>query len=1194
MSKRILVIFCLMAILMGIALVPTDASAETESYQVGYSIKDMNPWVDPADHSKGVLPVRLTGNGNDTERECTGMMDDNDDGEVGDGDGLHTTCTVITDPYGNTIMYITIDSLQGYAVITNDVRKAIVNAIGFNNITAKQILVNGSHSHSSTYFPTHKTTNNSNFFKSYYQYVIDQITSAAVEAYNDRAPAEMTKGTIDAQESTAYLGYNGGKGYYMNAIRHYNMEISNGSDKKQYVAGSNFGAGAAKLNASRTFGGLKGYKVTDNDNLVESDNDMHVLQFTFDNGNEPILLVNWRAHTTNNSGGTNKTLISSDYVNSLRANLKEKGYRAAFLQGAAGNVVMHSATRTDWSAEDGGVKDSNTYGRILADIAVDCVKRKMSEPLHVGQIRTFQHTYQGQVQVDSEGLRAAVDAFDAEAERLQAEKNDDTVFPSLPYVYEHTDGKEYIINSKFHASVIKSRENNLNNSDYTQLELNAIMLGDNVAFVTAPNEIVDRYDLGGSRSDTDNDWLELNDSTYGTPFVLGYTNDGKGYIPNSLDYTYNTDEYYEITGWGADGDNYFGAGSYEANTSRFERGTGEAIVQHYKWMLKMVQDVHYTAMCEVCDQMVTWKPIAAADASVSKLKTGHYYLVQDLPAGSYGLNQKTVDSGDVLCLDLNGHKSEVQGRTFIVKSGGTLNIFDRKGTGKIISYSGGNNVAGGLASVSGTMNIYGGTLQFVRQDLPEGKHATGCGGVISCTGTVNMYGGTLMGSELEMSTYTSDSGNLLTYNGCGATVHLGNGGMLNASGGHIVSGKAANGGKGDCVYLSTTTSKVTLSGDAVVDEIFVNTRGSESVSVGGIYTGRTNIRFDTDVTYSNKTFGKALAADLSGCKITCVNNSSYSVTVSDGNLTMTAPGSSMAATVYGANGAQYYTSVNDALNNYSCGYIKLIKDATGTVPINKTAYIDLNGFDLPAVTVKDGCILYAMDSCTDDYTVEDAQGYGVIGSCTGNVQAVSNEWNLVDDGYAKMVEDGKTSFHRVNLQIYAMTLRPDEAGLYYNSAFVGDEVVAQNVIEFGIALSVMGVPDAGNINDIAQCSKFENFKAGVGANADSSTGTLLKGVMKLGNNRHINERNADLPVYGRAYIRTEQGYIFGKYEVRSFREEVEGVNKMWDELTQIQKDKVVKLYETFAITMRKWNIPAIIANSNIGTNITDIPFDSLI
>ena len=82
MLKRLLAILCLMTVCIGCICCNTTVNAVAERYLVGYAIRDINPWVDPEDHSKGLLPLKLTGNGNDDERVCTGIMDDNDNGVV--------------------------------------------------------------------------------------------------------------------------------------------------------------------------------------------------------------------------------------------------------------------------------------------------------------------------------------------------------------------------------------------------------------------------------------------------------------------------------------------------------------------------------------------------------------------------------------------------------------------------------------------------------------------------------------------------------------------------------------------------------------------------------------------------------------------------------------------------------------------------------------------------------------------------------------------------------------------------------------------------------------------------------------------------------------------------------------------------------------------------------------------------------
>lgn len=1177
MRKRILALLCILSVLAGVLTVAAATNADSDHYLVGYAIKDINPWVDPNDHTKGILnTVQLTGNGNDYDRNCTGQMDDNDDGVIGEGDGLHTTCTAVSDAFGNTVMYFTIDALQGYSSPTSDVRTAVVEALGSDVITADRIMVNGSHTHSGVNFNTMKSTH-----PDYYAYIISQMTAAALEAYNDRAPATMTKGTVNALESTKNLGYNGGKGYRMNAIRHYDMELTSGNTVKQYVSGSNFGKTFTSLGGSAKLEGVT-YKVTANDNAYEADNNMHILKFTFaeDSGKEPVVFVNWRAHTTNNSSGTNKTFVSSDYVNSLRANLKKAGYRAAFLQGAAGNTVMNSITRSDWDKET-GVKDSNVYGRILADIAMDCMERKMTDALPAGEINTLQVTYYGQKQDDGEGLLAAANQFNSEI--------DGNTTPAVPYKYRYTDGRTYILNSKFHASSIHTRATTTS-AAYTKLELNAIMLGSAAAFVTAPNELSDRYDLNGSRVDADNDWLELvNEETYGTPFVMGYSNDGKGYIPNWLEYAYNTDEYAEITGWGANGDEFFAAGSYEANSTRFARGTGEALVQQFKKMLTVMGVGKYTAMCPACETEAEWTPLIAEQAGNQYLGTGHYYLLEDLPAAGYGENQKMVENGDVLCLDLHGHKSEIQGRSLYIYSGGTVNLMDTVGGGSIISYSGGNNVGGGVCSVfnGGALNIYGGSMQFIKQDLPEDRHETGMGGVISCSGTVNMYGGTLIGGEMQISGYYAEKPN--ASNGCGGTVLMGSTGKLNVYGGKILSGNAAEGARGDCIYVPEKGSQITLSGDAYVEEIYYNKSTSMNLNIMGAYSGTAALNFNADniMLQEGLDIGNCTDADLSGAKFSCVNDSRYNVSVSGSNLLLTAPGTNSVAAAYGVAGVKYFDTLQQAVNADSVAYIKLLKSVSQPVTVSRDTYLDLNGCDVTGAVTVTGGTLYCMDSKTDDYTVSDGD-YGELTNVTGKIAGVPVEAACAEDGYLKISGEEGMSFHRVNLQITEMVLRPSQVGVYYTSNFSGDEMVARQILRFGVVLSVRAVPTAENLETLCKYSEFTDFTAG----EDNRTGTLLKGIMKSTNTGAINTRNAGINVFGRAYIQTVDGeYLFGGAVSRNLKEQVEGVDAIWNTLNQTQTEQMLSMYGKYYFVMRNWDIPNI---KNAFEGVSDIPFEDLI
>lgn len=272
-------------------------------------------------------------------------------------------------------------------------------------------------------------------------------------------------------------------------------------------------------------------------------------------------------------------------------------------------------------------------------------------------------------------------------------------------------------------------------------------------------------------------------------------------------------------------------------------------------------------------------------------------------------------------------------------------------------------------------------------------------------------------------------------------------------------------------------------------------------------------------------------------------------------------------------GEQSYDTLQKAVDAYATGdCIKLVKNETQAVTVGKDVYLDLNGYSVTgAVNVTAGT-LYCMDSQTDDYTVEDSNGYGKLSSVTGNVAGIPVESTIAEDGYLMVTEDGKLSFHRVNLKLYAMTLRAEEVGLYYNSYFAGDELVEANVDAFGVALSVDGEITLSNINE-AEKSTLDNFQSGDGANA--TTSTLLKNIMRPTNATLTNKRNSNLPVYGKAYIKTEDGYMLGQSQSLSLKDHLELANKdtQWIEFDAQHISKMVDMYKVYPFVMREWDIP---------------------
>ena len=573
--------------------------------------------------------------------------------------------------------------------------------------------------------------------------------------------------------------------------------------------------------------------------------------------------------------------------------------------------------------------------------------------------------------------------------------------------------------------------------------------------------------------------------------------------------------------------------------------------------------------CEYCQKTVTWEPWTNDFAKTTiDVPTGHYYLFEDLPNNAVKSTKGTV------CLDLNGHTMKSKGRSFIVSSQsyteGTpiLNLMDSKGDGCAISYDGANNPNGGTAYVvnKGIFNMYGGTLKHVTDGT---KSVTNLGGVVCLYstssspdgGTMNLYGGTIDASECTMKEL-----------GQGSAVYLSLRSTLNAYGGTVLGGQITGNIKdGECVYLDDASAAVMLSGDAKIDEICFKADPVNSLTVSGNYTGKVTLAYPEGMVEAEGfVTGKAInKADVSGADMRSLADG-YFVAVDGEDLVLTRLDPSCEAAVINGSVITNCETLEDALTAANGSLIRLNNNISRAITISQDTYLDLNGCSITGkLTVAEGKTLYCMDSKTDDYTVADGR-YGKLTNVEGTVAGMPLESDLTVDAYMMITENGEISFHRIGLQMIAMTLRADVAGVYYKSDFGIDEMIADRIKGYGVALSVYVEPNAQNLEDSCAYTYYTDFSAG-GLDTEA-TSTLLTGVMKEKNSESRNEKLANMPVYGRAYFLLEDGtYLFGATADRSFKEQVEATSDIWYSLNKTQKDSVDAMYNRYYSIIDKWD-----------------------
>ena len=402
------------------------------------------------------------------------------------------------------------------------------------------------------------------------------------------------------------------------------------------------------------------------------------------------------------------------------------------------------------------------------------------------------------------------------------------------------------------------------------VELNAIMLCDQIALITANGELFDRYSdnavwtANGIKWTTmdgepDNKWEILWSDTYGEPFYLGYCNDGNGYMPSKITYNYSTN----VPGKSQ--------GSYETQTGNYAEGTGEKVMEEFAWMLANIDNISNSTTgmptkefyCEHCKDTKQWLPLNQvlethkdAEGQYHNLPLdGHYYVDSEEPLPAFNARN--------ICLELDGKEMKGPDRALTVGAGGEVSIQDssEEKTGALVGrgFEGGNAHGGTLTVPRGAiLNLYSGTLKL---NVEDGREIPENGAVLYIAGTYNMYSGTVQGGECH---------------NAGGTIYTDDNSDLNLYGGTIENGMDYV-GKGNSIgtKCSRIRGNVLLSGNASVAELSIWPEGAvegyySKITVQGKYTGTTKITFRS-VKSADLSVGKVIGfsenADISEATI---------------------------------------------------------------------------------------------------------------------------------------------------------------------------------------------------------------------------------------------------------------------------------------------------------------------------------------
>ena len=464
-------------------------------------------------------------------------------------------------------------------------------------------------------------------------------------------------------------------------------------------------------------------------------------------------------------------------------------------------------------------------------------------------------------------------------------------------------------------------------------------------------------------------------------------------------------------------------------------------------------------------------------------------------AGGGGGNLNCSSGSNITVTDtmiLNGYSDAKGGNIHVATTTSRLTLDNTLLT------CGSGTIGGNLNAAIGYITIKGGEISF-------GIAHTSYGGNI-CAGAGN-YSATC---DQHTRIQADDQGNVPLIVGGTAKTYGGNiflAGVLYLDAAQIHSGSAGSSGQDMCVNKASKQGRL---------EIGSGVTGNLSVSISSSYLG-------------DGVYGQPIAytvCDTLNATLTLEGNyNSPYICAKDGVLYVGA-----IAVIDEAGNVSWYADTAAAVT--ACdedSYLKLYADLD--VVLTKDCAIDING---NTVNISGAYTLRGMDGSGDDFTEP-----------TGKA-AIAPETTVLSDytapnGARYLYLDG--SFHRVELRITNLALRPSADGLYYTGSWAADETVTAMIDTYGIAVSTVNAPEADFESD--GDTLYTSFAGSSLTNGEKKTGVLISGILKEDRNEALNNAYGQMPVIAGAYITLTDGTVLMSDDVAmSLKDIMQTVDEM--------------------------------------------------
>lgn len=506
----------------------------------------------------------------------------------------------------------------------------------------------------------------------------------------------------------------------------------------------------------------------------------------------------------------------------------------------------------------------------------------------------------------------------------------------------------------------------------------------------------------------------------------------------------------------------------------------------------------------------------------TKLKGGNIYsaapveitggMVMDGSAGNGGniFTTSTCEiSGGIV---LNGSATTYGGNIYPhggadITGGFTVGGNATTGGGNLFVYQSKTKIFENAAVFDGKSSDRGGNIAVTTDGILEVSNG------LVCSGNATNRGGNIDTATAKATVNIGGGIVILGTSGNGGNIYINNG-SLNLTGGNIIGGSAKNGGN---IYLSNQIY-VTIKDDANVQTPIPR------VSHGKATNGNGGNIYQTAQDQSNKyylQFGNCIVRDGTasgnGQNIYVSENGVFkilsefvqsttvyfhesrnpvkgellteSLTCAEGDFTgelrlenitpnpvVCAENVKLrviAAEIVMKDGTSLrFGSNEDAIKNYTSDAAYLLANAGDLVLAGGNYTVDVAGQN---ISITGAGNVTCFDSANHDY-----KKFGTV-TVTGPTLVNNLQTEIDNKTYVTVLNSNQYSFHRLDMGVESISIRPGNAGVYYSCTWNCDSTLAQNLKHFGVAVSLNHMPKNDFTTDknvLYTESTQENFNAG--------------------------------------------------------------------------------------------------------------------